>query len=46
MWIEDRLEHLIAMNHARQMDCEVEIACKRDGTILGFRGDVFHRTGG
>jgi carbon-monoxide dehydrogenase large subunit len=41
MWIEDRREHLIAMNHARQMDCEVEIACKRDGTILGLRGDVF-----
>jgi aerobic carbon-monoxide dehydrogenase large subunit len=41
MWIEDRREHLIAMNHARQMDCEVEIACKRDGTIIGLRGDVF-----
>jgi carbon-monoxide dehydrogenase large subunit len=41
MWIEDRREHLIAMNHARQMDCEVEIACKRDGTILGLRGDIF-----
>jgi carbon-monoxide dehydrogenase large subunit len=31
MWIEDRREHLIAINHARQMDCDVEIACKRDG---------------
>jgi carbon-monoxide dehydrogenase large subunit len=41
MWIEDRREHLIAMNHAREMDCAVEIACKRDGTILGLRGDVF-----
>src|SRR5215469_14438807 len=41
IWIEDRREHLIAINHARQMDCEVEIACKRDGTILGLRGDVF-----
>jgi aerobic carbon-monoxide dehydrogenase large subunit len=41
MWIEDRREHLIAMNHARQMDCDVEIACKSDGTILGLRGDVF-----
>ncbi|MBO0738233.1 MAG: molybdopterin-dependent oxidoreductase, partial [Alphaproteobacteria bacterium] len=40
MWIEDRREHLIAINHARQMDCEVEIACNRDGTILGLRGDV------
>jgi carbon-monoxide dehydrogenase large subunit len=41
IWIEDRREHLIAINHARQMDCEVEIACKCDGTIMGLRGDVF-----
>jgi carbon-monoxide dehydrogenase large subunit len=41
MWIEDRREHLMAMNHAREMDCEVEIACHRDGTILGLRGDIF-----
>jgi carbon-monoxide dehydrogenase large subunit len=40
-WIEDRREHLLATNHAREMDCEVEIACKRDGTILGLRGDIF-----
>ena len=40
-WLEDRREHLTAMNHARQMDCEVEIACKRDGTILALRGDIF-----
>jgi CO/xanthine dehydrogenase Mo-binding subunit len=40
-WLEDRREHLIAMNHARQADCEVEIACRSDGTILGLRGEVF-----
>ena len=40
-WLEDRREHLMAMNHARQTDCEVEIACDRDGTILGLRGEVF-----
>jgi carbon-monoxide dehydrogenase large subunit len=40
-WIEDRREHLTAMNHAREADCEVEIACRRDGTILGFRGEIF-----
>jgi carbon-monoxide dehydrogenase large subunit len=39
-WIEDRREHLTAMNHARQAECEVEIACRSDGTILGLRGDV------
>jgi carbon-monoxide dehydrogenase large subunit len=37
-WIEDRREHLIAANHAREVDCEIEIACRRDGTILGLRG--------
>ena len=41
IWIEDRREHLLAMNHARQMDCDVEIACQRDGRIIGLRGDVF-----
>ena len=40
-WPEDRREHLTAMNHARQADCEIEIACRSDGTILGVRGEVF-----
>jgi carbon-monoxide dehydrogenase large subunit len=40
-WIEDRREHLTAMNHARQADCDVEIACRGDGTIVGMRGEVF-----
>jgi len=40
-WIEDRREQLLATNHAREMDCEVEIACQRDGTIIGLRGDIF-----
>jgi carbon-monoxide dehydrogenase large subunit len=40
-WIEDRREHLTAMNHARETDCDVEIACRSDGTILGIRGEVF-----
>ena len=37
-WIEDRREHLIATNHARDAECELEIACERDGTIRGLRG--------
>jgi carbon-monoxide dehydrogenase large subunit len=40
-WLEDRREHLIAMNHAREMEAEVEIACERDGTILALRGDIY-----
>jgi len=36
-WIEDRRENLMAMNHARQAQVDVEIACTRDGTILALR---------
>src|SRR5207253_2485533 len=39
-WIEDRREHFIATNHARQAECELELACTRDGIILGLRGLV------
>jgi len=40
-WVEDRREHLLATNHARDAECELEIACDRDGTILGLRGQAF-----
>ena len=40
-WIEDRREHLIATNHARDVECDLEIACDRDGTILGLRGHAY-----
>jgi carbon-monoxide dehydrogenase large subunit len=39
-WIEDRREHFLATNHSRDVDCELEIACKSDGTILGLRGRI------
>ena len=35
-WIEDRRENLLATNHARDAECELEIACTRDGTILAL----------
>src|SRR5271166_5627565 len=40
-WIEDRREHLIAANHAREAECELQIACRYDGTILALAGDVY-----
>jgi aerobic carbon-monoxide dehydrogenase large subunit len=40
-WIEDRREHLMATNHSREVDCDMEIACTRDGVILGLRGHVY-----
>ena len=51
-WIEDRREHLLTTGHAREMECDIEIACADDGTILGLRGDIwvdagaYYRTNG
>ena len=42
-WTEDRREHLMATNHAREAECDLEIACTRDGTILGLRGHAYVR---
>ena len=39
-WTEDRRENLMAMNHAREADADIEIACASDGTILALRGDI------
>jgi carbon-monoxide dehydrogenase large subunit len=39
-WVEDRREHLMAMNHAREMTAEMEIACRRDGMVVGIRGRI------
>jgi len=40
-WVEDRREHLIAANHAREAECELQIACRYDGTILALTGNVY-----
>ena len=51
-WIEDRRDHILTTGHAREMNCEIEIACNPDGTILGLRGEVwvdagaYYRTNG
>jgi carbon-monoxide dehydrogenase large subunit len=40
-WTEDRRENLVALNHARDMECDLEVACERDGTILALRCYAF-----
>ncbi|HYZ43340.1 MAG TPA: xanthine dehydrogenase family protein molybdopterin-binding subunit, partial [Xanthobacteraceae bacterium] len=40
-WTEDRRENLMCINHAREAECDVEIACTRDGTIVGLRGHAY-----
>jgi len=39
-WIEGRRESFVATNHSREIECELEIAAQRDGTILALRGRV------
>ena len=39
-WVEDRREHFMATNHARETYCDLEIACDREGIIQGLRGRV------
>ena len=39
-WIEDRREHMMAINHAREMYADLEIACRADGTVVGVRGRI------
>lgn len=40
-WIEDRREHLLAANHSREVACDIEIATRRDGTLLALRASVY-----
>jgi carbon-monoxide dehydrogenase large subunit len=44
-WTEDRRENLMATQHARDAECDIEIACERDGTILGLRGHAWADVG-
>ncbi|MDX1485615.1 MAG: xanthine dehydrogenase family protein molybdopterin-binding subunit [Alphaproteobacteria bacterium] len=44
-WQEDRREHMLATNHAREAECDLEIACDRDGRVLGLRGRAWVNTG-
>jgi carbon-monoxide dehydrogenase large subunit len=39
-WIEDRREHLMSANHAREARADIEIACGKDGTIRALRGRI------
>jgi carbon-monoxide dehydrogenase large subunit len=40
-WIEDRREHLTSSNHARDVECDIQIALSRDGRFLGLRGEIW-----
>ena len=36
-WIEDRAEAFVATTHGRDLLCYVDLAAKRDGTVLGLK---------
>jgi aerobic carbon-monoxide dehydrogenase large subunit len=40
-WVEDRREHFLTIAHAREAECDIEIALGRDGTMQGIRGEIF-----
>ncbi len=40
-WVEDRRENLLAANHSREIDAELEIACEKDGTVVALRGRLW-----
>jgi aerobic carbon-monoxide dehydrogenase large subunit len=44
-WIEDRREHLLAISHARDISCDLEIACSRDGRVLGMCAEMAANVG-
>jgi carbon-monoxide dehydrogenase large subunit/6-hydroxypseudooxynicotine dehydrogenase subunit gamma len=45
MWVEDRAEHLVAVNHSRQQAHRIAAAFDAGGRILGLRDDVLHDNG-
>jgi carbon-monoxide dehydrogenase large subunit len=44
-WVEDRTEHFIGSNHERRQIHTIELAARRDGTVLGLRDTFLHDTG-
>jgi aerobic carbon-monoxide dehydrogenase large subunit len=44
-WIEDRREDFLTTYQARQQDHEIELAARRDGTILAARIRILHDAG-
>ena len=45
IWVEDRAEHLVAVNHSRQQAHRIAAAFDASGRILGLRDDIVHDNG-
>ena len=44
-WIEDRVEHLSAINHSREQRYELALALDADGRFLGLRAEITNDMG-
>jgi len=44
-WVEDRRENLIALNHSREQQWDVEYAASEEGELLGFRAHAWWNQG-
>ncbi|HET8672956.1 MAG TPA: xanthine dehydrogenase family protein molybdopterin-binding subunit [Thermoleophilaceae bacterium] len=44
-WVEDRRENLLALNHSREQEWDVEFAAADDGELLGFRAHAWWNQG-
>jgi CO/xanthine dehydrogenase Mo-binding subunit len=45
-WTEDRAEHLVAANHAREQEHRIELAFDGEHRLLGLRGEAWLDNGG
>lgn len=44
-WLEDRIEHLVSISHAREQVHRIEGAFDGEGTLLGLRDEIWHNHG-
>ncbi len=39
-WIESRAENMLATNHGRDQEIKVQVAARKDGTVLGLKEEI------
>ncbi|MGH9043826.1 MAG: xanthine dehydrogenase family protein molybdopterin-binding subunit [Acidimicrobiales bacterium] len=44
-WIEDRLEHLVSVSHAREQMHHIEAAFDEEARLLGLKDEIWHNHG-
>ncbi|WP_222432396.1 xanthine dehydrogenase family protein molybdopterin-binding subunit [Leekyejoonella antrihumi] len=44
-WLEDRLEHMVSISHAREQVHRIEGAFDAEGRLLGLRDEIWHNHG-